>query len=88
LALEKGQSGTILHGAAEHVNLKEMAELIGEKLNVPVKSVPQEKAMEHFGFPGLLAGFQQNISNEITKKQTGWEPKQPGLLADMNNYYF
>lgn len=88
LALENPESGVRLHAVAEHVSLKEVAELVGQKLGIPVKSIPQEKAMEHFGFVGLVAGFQMNVSNESTKKQTGWEPKHPGLLDDMKNFYF
>jgi len=57
LALEKGIAGARSHAVAEEgVTLKDIATAIGLGLNVPVISIPQEQAQEHFGFLGFFAG--------------------------------
>lgn len=48
-------AGHIYHGTAEGaVKTKSIATAVGKALNVPVKSMPKDKAMERFGFLGLL----------------------------------
>ena len=53
LALEKRSTGVRYHGVAdEGVPAKEIAQVIGRRLNVPVVSTAHEKAAEHFGWIG------------------------------------
>ena len=86
LALEKGAAGTRYHAVAEEgVPLKDIATAIGRGLNVPVTSISQEQAHEHFGFTGLFAGRDSPVSSARTREQLGWNPTGPGLIADLEN---
>ncbi len=57
LALEKGSAGARYHAVAEEgVPLREIAEVIGRGLKVPVVSKSAEEAGEHFGWLGFFVG--------------------------------
>lgn len=88
LALTKGKSGSKFHAVNDHTPLKKVAELIGEKLNVPVVEVKNEKAGEHFGGLAYFQSFRQDIKTDITRRETGWNPKGKNLLEEMTEYYF
>lgn len=86
LALEKGTAGARYHAVAEEgVPLKDIAAAIGRGLNVPVISISQEQAQEHFGFLGFFAGRDAEISSAHTRATLGWDPIGPGLLTDLGN---
>jgi len=90
LAVEKAPAGQVLHGVGdEGVPLKEIAAAIGRGADLEVRSVPEEEIPAYFSF---LAGFitlDDPTSNAITKQVVGWEPKQPGLIADLDEgHYF
>ena len=86
LALEKGITGARYHGVAdEGVPTREIAEAIGRGLNLPVVSKSPEEAAEHFGFLGFFFGLDAPASSALTQEQLGWEPKQPGLMADLDH---
>jgi nucleoside-diphosphate-sugar epimerase len=83
LALEHGTPG-IWHGVAdEGIALRDIAQAIGECLNVPVVSIPAEEAMGHFGFLGRFITMDMRASSSITRERLGWQPAQPGLLEDL-----
>jgi nucleoside-diphosphate-sugar epimerase len=85
LALEKGTAGARYHAVGEEgVQLKDIAAAIGRGLNVPVISISQEQAQEHFGFFGFFAGRDSPVSSAQTRRQLGWEPTGPGLLSDLD----
>ncbi len=51
LALEKGTAGACYHGVAdEGVPTREIAEAIGRRLDLPVRSLSAEEARAHFGW--------------------------------------
>ena len=90
LALEKGSAGARYHGIAdEGVPTREIAEAIGRGLNVPVVSKSREEAADHFGWIALFFGIDGPASSARTKQQLGWQPTQPGLIADLDaKHYF
>lgn len=89
LALERGGAGGPFHAIAEEgVPFKEIASLIGRRLNLPVVSKSAEEAAGHFGWIGQFAGVDVPTSSARTRKLLRWEPKQPGLIADMESGYF
>jgi nucleoside-diphosphate-sugar epimerase len=86
LALEKGTAGARYHAVAEEgVALKDIATAIGRGLNVPVHSISQEQAPEHFGFLGFFAGRDPLTSSAQTRRKLGWNPTGPTLLTDLGN---
>jgi nucleoside-diphosphate-sugar epimerase len=90
LALEAAPTGTRLNAIGdEGVPFREIAEVIGKHLDLPVASVSREDAQGHFGLFALFASMDAPASSELTQKQFGWHPSQPGLIADLDEgYYF
>ncbi|MHA7984580.1 SDR family oxidoreductase [Rathayibacter sp. CAU 1779] len=88
LALEKAPGGSILHAAAEEgVPTKEMAEAIGRALGVPVDSVAPDDAPDRFGFLAGFFGRDIAASSTATRELLGWEPREIGLLRDLEENY-
>ncbi|OWO93409.1 3-beta hydroxysteroid dehydrogenase [Rhizobium esperanzae] len=86
LALERGAvSGPFLAVAEEGVPFREIAELIGRRLSVPAVSLSREEAAEHFGWFAMFAGFDVPTSSAQTRALLGWQPTEPGLLADIDH---
>ncbi|MBA5802774.1 SDR family oxidoreductase [Rhizobium changzhiense] len=86
LALERGAvGGPFLAVAEEGVVFREIAELIAQRLNVPTVSLSREEAAEHFGWFGMFAGFDVPTSSAHTRALLGWQPAEPGLLADIDH---
>jgi nucleoside-diphosphate-sugar epimerase len=86
LVLEKGTAGARYHAVAEEgVALKDIATAIGRGLDVPVLSISQEHAEEHFGFLGFFAGRDPLTSSVQTRAKLGWNPTGPSLLTDLGN---
>ncbi|GAA5859060.1 hypothetical protein JCM1840_003731 [Sporobolomyces johnsonii] len=84
LAVEKAPAGAVLHGVAEEgVPAREIAGAIGKRLGVEVASKPAN----HFGFLGFAFGADNPTSSLITRETLGWEPTEPGLLADIATEY-
>jgi nucleoside-diphosphate-sugar epimerase len=85
LVLEKGAAGTRYHGVAdEGVPFKDIAEVIGRRLNVPVVAKTPEDAAEHFGWFARFAAIDCPASSERTRQALGWRPTRPGLIADID----
>jgi nucleoside-diphosphate-sugar epimerase len=90
LALEKHEAGAKYHAVAEEgVPLREIAEVIGRGLKVPVKSIRPEEAPAHFGWLGMFASLDFPASSTITREKLGWHPTGPRLIADLirMNYF-
>jgi nucleoside-diphosphate-sugar epimerase len=85
LALEKGAAGARYHGVAEEgVPFREIAEVIGRRLNVPVVGKAPREAANHFGWFAHFAAIDNPTSSQRTRELLGWQPKQPGLIADID----
>ena len=90
LALEKSSMGARYHGVAdEGIPAREIAEVIGRQLNVPVVGKSREEAADHFGWIALFFGVDNPASSAQTQQRLGWRPVQPGLIADLKaEHYF
>jgi nucleoside-diphosphate-sugar epimerase len=85
LAVEKGAAEARYHGAAEQgVAFRQIAEVIGRRLDVPVVAKSQKDAAEHFGWFAHFAAIDNPTSSEWTRHNLGWQPAQPGLIADID----
>ena len=64
--------------ADEGVLLRDVAAVIGRRLNVPVVSKTHEKADELFGWFANFAAADIPGSSQWTRERLGWQPKQAG----------
>jgi nucleoside-diphosphate-sugar epimerase len=84
LALENGSAGARYNAVAEEgVPLREIAEVIGRGLKLPVVSLSPEEAGEHFGWLAAFVGFDIPASSALTQERLGWHPTGPALIADL-----
>ncbi len=84
LALEKQEPGARYHAVAEEgVPVRDIAEVIGRGLKVPVVSMTPEEAGAHFGWLAMFAGLDLPASSAITQERLGWRPTGPGMIADL-----
>jgi nucleoside-diphosphate-sugar epimerase len=90
LALENAPAGTTLHAVAdEGVPLREIADVMGRHLDVPVESISAEKAVEHFTWLAGFVGVDSPASSAITRELMSWQPTQPSLIEDLDEgHYF
>ena len=86
LALEHGAQGGPFHAVAdEGVPYRLIAEAIGRQLGVPARSLTPEEAAAHFGPLAMFVGGNGPASSRRTRELLGWEPKQAGLIADIDH---
>lgn len=84
LALENGPAGGTYHGVAEEgIPFRDIAGLIGHRLNVPVVSKSPAQAAKQFSFLAPFISMDNPTSSKLTQQRLGWHPTQPGLLADL-----
>jgi nucleoside-diphosphate-sugar epimerase len=90
LALEQGATARHYHAIAEEgVPFKVIAEVIGRRLGLPVVSKSTEEAEQHFGWFARFAAVDVPTSSKKTRALLGWEPKEKGLIEDLDQpYYF
>jgi nucleoside-diphosphate-sugar epimerase len=90
LALEQAPAGSTLHAVAdEGVPIKDIADVIGRHLDVPVVSISPEDAAEHFTWLAGFLGVDSPASSTLTRELLGWQPTQPGLIDDLEKgHYF
>jgi nucleoside-diphosphate-sugar epimerase len=84
LALEKGTANGIYHAVGEEgVPMREVIDVIGRALNVPVISIRKDQAAEYYGPLAMFAGLDMPASSALTQKWLGWTPTGIGLIADI-----
>jgi nucleoside-diphosphate-sugar epimerase len=85
LALEKATAGAKYHAVAEEeIPFRDIAQVIGRRLNIPVVSKSREEAANHFGWFAHFAGLDCPASSKLTQERLGWRHVQPGLIPDLD----
>jgi nucleoside-diphosphate-sugar epimerase len=90
LAVESAPAGSTLHAVAdEGVAIRDIAEVIGRHLEIPVVSIAPEDAGEHFTWLAGFLGLDSPASSALTRGLLEWEPTHPGLINDLDQgHYF
>jgi nucleoside-diphosphate-sugar epimerase len=84
LALEKGTTDGIYHAVGEEgVPMRQVIEVIGRALNVPIVSIKKDEAGDYYGPLAMFAGLDMPASSALTQQRLGWTPAGIGLLADI-----
>lgn len=85
LALEKAPVGA-LHGAAEDgIPMRDLAEAIGEGLDLPVRGISANEAAAHFDWLAMFVGIDNPASSDFTRDAVEWQPREKGLIADLRD---
>ncbi len=89
LALEDAPAATTLHATGEEgVAIRDIAEVIGRHLDVPVVSIAPEDANAHFTWLATFLALDSPASNARTRELLGWTPTHPGLLEDLDRDWY
>ncbi len=89
VAVQRAPAGAILHGVGEHgVTLRSIAQLIGDKLGLPVQQIPDQDTEAHFGWLAAIVATDAPASSTATRQLLSWQPTHPGLLTDMEHGHF
>ena len=82
IALEAAPAGTSWHAVADEGDaVRDIAVVIGRRLELPVQAVPDET----FGPFGPIFAMDQPASSARTRAALGWKPVGPSLLQDLEN---
>jgi nucleoside-diphosphate-sugar epimerase len=85
LALEAHEAGSRYHAVAEEgVPLRQIAEVIGRRLHVPVVSLSTDESQSHFGPLARLVCADMAASSRLTRERLGWLPTGAGLIQDLD----
>jgi nucleoside-diphosphate-sugar epimerase len=89
MAFEEAPAGSLLQAVGDGgIPVKEIAEKIGEHLNIPVKPIADEDLEKHFGWLAMLIKRDIPAKSTLTQKLLGWQPMHPGLLHSMDSGHF
>lgn len=84
LALERAERGAKYHAVAEEgVSFREIAEVLGKRLKLPVSSINPDEAKAHFGWLAPFAGLDAPASSALTRRRLQWQPTERGMIADL-----
>lgn len=85
LVLDNDASGERYHAVGEEgVAVREVAEAIGKRLNVPVTSLSEEDSAGHFGWLDRIARMDVPASSVLTRQELQWQPLQKAdLIQDI-----
>ncbi|OXH27722.1 3-beta hydroxysteroid dehydrogenase/isomerase [Cryptococcus neoformans] len=80
------EGGKILHAVQdEGIPFKQIAEVVGKKLGVETKSVADGDVGKYYSWLGMFVKMDFICSSKLTREWLGWEPKEKGLLADLES---
>lgn len=84
LALERSAEHAVYHAVAEEgVRFRDIAQVVGRRLDIPVASKTGPEVDAHFGDFGMFLQIDAPASNAKTRAALGWEPKEPSILAEL-----
>ena len=70
LALERAERGAKYHAVAEEgVSFRDIAEVLGKRLKLPVRSISPDEAKAHFGWLAPFAGLDAPASSALTRQR-------------------
>lgn len=85
LVIEKRSADACYHGAAEQgVPFRDIAGVIGRRLNLPIVNKAPGEVADHFGWFAHFAALDNPASSARTRDLLGWDPKQPRLIPDLD----
>ncbi|KAJ8096940.1 hypothetical protein POJ06DRAFT_297409 [Lipomyces tetrasporus] len=87
LAAREAKAGDVFNGTGSTtVSLRELAEVIGAALKLPVRSVSREEAEARWGpFLTAFVQFENRSSNVKAAQQLGWQPRELDMLTDIRS---
>jgi nucleoside-diphosphate-sugar epimerase len=90
LAVESAPAASTLHAIGdEGVPIREVAEVIGRHLGVPVRAIAPDDAAAHFTWLASFIGVDSPAASALTREMLGWQPTNIGLIADLDQgHYF
>jgi nucleoside-diphosphate-sugar epimerase len=90
LAVEAAPAASTLNAIGdEGVPIREVAEVIGRHLGVPVRAIAPDDAAAHFTWLANFIGVDSPASSALTREMLGWQPTNIGLIADLDQgHYF
>lgn len=84
LAIERAERGAKYHAVAEEgVSLRDIAQTLGRRLELPVRSIAPDEAQAFFGWLTPFARLDAPAISVETRRKLGWQPAGPRLLADL-----
>jgi nucleoside-diphosphate-sugar epimerase len=90
LALESAPAGSRLHAVGDDgIAFRRIAEAIAQGVGVPARSIEPDQAAHYVGFLAAFVALDNPTSAAHTRELLGWQPTEPGLLADLAaGHYF
>lgn len=86
LALKASKSGVKYHAVGEEgVEMRMIADAIGRKLDLPVKSLDDEAAQQHFGAFYMFIKQDMPATARNTMELLNWYPEGPTLISDLEH---
>ncbi|MBD5636026.1 MAG: SDR family oxidoreductase [Candidatus Eremiobacteraeota bacterium] len=86
LALNRAAPYAVYHAVTdEGVPFRELATVIGRRLELPVASMTGADVDAHFGWFARFAQIDAPASSAKTRETLAWQPTEPGLLDDLDS---
>ena len=84
LALEQGVAGGVYHGVGDAgLTYREIAEIMGRRLCLPVRSGTKADAKRQLGFTAPFVSVDNPVDSKRTREELGWAPKGMSLADDL-----